>query len=101
MFGRLGKLLVLQVEFTCTMHGQVRPTTSAYSDARILGYEVTIHVSSVAVPCYRILNVDICALIDKSSLFTSCREWELHYCQSHTRVLSRQSIAHDIWKNVD
>ena len=37
----------------------------------------------------------------QSSFFTSCREWELHYCQSHSRVLSRQSIAHDIWKNVD
>ncbi len=37
----------------------------------------------------------------QSSFFTSCREWELHYCQTHTRVLSRQSIAHDIWKNVD
>ena len=35
------------------------------------------------------------------SFLTSCREWKLHYCQSHTRVLSRQSIAHDIWKNID
>ena len=35
------------------------------------------------------------------SFFTSCREWELHYCQSHTRVLSRCSIAQDIWENVD
>ncbi len=37
----------------------------------------------------------------QSFFFTSCRQWELHYCHSHTRVLSRQSIAHDIWKNVD
>ena len=37
----------------------------------------------------------------QSSFLTSCREWELHYCQSHTRILSRQSIAHVIWKNVD
>ena len=63
MFGRIAKFIGT-AKLCYVYNGQVRPTTSAYFDARIPAYEVNIHVSGVAVTLYRILKVGVCALVN-------------------------------------